>query len=67
MHYIVFVEHSKGLYDLTEVSKCCFFREPAPLFKNFFEIATVAVLINKVKIVYRFEHIIVFDDVGRRL
>jgi len=67
MHNIMLVEHAKGLHDLSKVAEGCPFRQLALLLQHLFKSTTVAVLVDKVKIVDCFEHIVVFDDMWRRL
>lgn len=65
MHYVMLVENTKSLNDLSEVCECGLFRQPSLLLKYLFKVTSVAVFVNEVEIVDCFEHIIVFDDVLR--
>lgn len=63
MHDIVLVEDLKGINKLLEDEQSLFFCNDFVFAEETLEGATVTVLVDKVEIVGRFEHIDVLDDV----
>lgn len=62
MHDVVLVEDLKGIDELLEDQQCLFLGDDAILPEYAFQGATVAVLVNKVKVVGCLEHVDVLDD-----
>lgn len=63
MHDVVLVQHLESVDELFEVQERLLFRKYSFLAENALQSAAVAVLINEVEVVGRFEHVDVLDDV----
>jgi len=63
VHDVVLIEDLEGVDELLEDEKSLFFWNNPILPEHAFEGAAVAVLVDKVEVVGRFEHIDVLDDV----
>lgn len=62
MHDVMFIQHAKSLNNLRKIRQCYLLRETSFFLEHFLKSTTVAVLIDKVKIIDSLEHIEVFDD-----
>lgn len=61
MHNIVLIEYLEGFYELFEDKESLSFRDDAIFAKHALKSASIAVLVNKVEVVGRFEHIDILD------
>jgi len=67
MHYIASRENFEGFNNLSEISKSSFLREGSFFLHEFVKCSSVAVFVDKIKVIGSFEHIDVFYYVGAGL
>lgn len=63
VHDIVFREYFEGLDHLSEINKCSFFRKRSFFLHESIQCTSVTEFINKIKVIYSFEHIDIFDNI----
>ncbi len=64
MHDVVLIEDSKCFHYLRKIVKSYFLWKRAFFLEQTLQSSSVTVFINKVKVVYSFEHIEIADDMG---